>query len=156
MKQSDREKLLLRKLKEDIDILKSAINTLQYSYDKCKKIGIKTDYSLDELESFESLTSRFARLSDIITQKIFKTIVELSLEDIYTFIDRINYMEKLEIIESSTIFKEIRKIRNEISHEYIIEDLSELFEDVLEYSRILFQTVDRIEAFCTKNYFKSS
>jgi len=156
MKQSDREKLLLRKLKEDIDILKSAINTLQYSYDKCKKIGIKTDYSLDELESFESLTSRFARLSDIITQKIFKTIVELSLEDIYTFIDRINYMEKLEIIESSTIFKEIRKIRNEISHEYIIEDLSELFEDVLEYSRILFKTVDRIEAFCAKNYFKSS
>ena len=89
--------MLLRKLKEDIDILKSAINTLQYSYDKCKKLGTKTDYSLEELESFESLTSRFAKLSDIMTQKIFKTIVELSLEDIYTFIDRLNYMEKLEI-----------------------------------------------------------
>lgn len=116
--------MLLKKLKEDIDILKSAINTLQYSYDKCRKIGVKTDYSLEELESFESLTSRFARLSDIMTQKIFKTIIELSLEDIYTFIDRLNYMEKLEIYLFMLLKRYLKAYKNtnmfymKVNHEF--------------------------------------
>jgi uncharacterized protein YutE (UPF0331/DUF86 family) len=147
MIQEKKERLLIEKLKEDLALLKEAINILKHSHEKCQKIGVKENLNLDELESFESLTARFARASDILTQKIFKAIIALSLEDIQTFIDRLNYMEKVNIIESAQTFKEIRKIRNTVAHEYIVDDLNELFKDVLTYSKILFKTVDKIETF---------
>ena len=37
-----------------------------------------------ELEHFESLTGRFARLSDLLIQKIFRLIDQLDLEDLGT------------------------------------------------------------------------
>jgi len=66
------EALMIREPKEDFNRLDRAVDMLRYSVQQCRKIGIKTDYSLDELDRFESLTSRFARTSDICTQKIMK------------------------------------------------------------------------------------
>lgn len=152
MIQEEKERLLIEKLKEDLKLLKEAIDILMYSYEKCQKIGVKENLNLDELESFESLTARFARASDILTQKIFKAIIALSLEDIQTFIDRLNYMEKVNVIESAQTFKEIRKIRNTIAHEYIVDDLNEVFKDVLTYSKILSKTVDKVENFIKTKY----
>jgi tyrosyl-tRNA synthetase len=152
MTQEEREKILVENLQENFNLLKEAISILKHSYKKCQKIGLKAKLSLDELESFESLTSRFARASDILIQKVFKTIAALSLEEINTMIDRLNYMEKINVIESVKAFKEIRRLRNTIAHEYVVEDLNELFKDVLEYSNVLSETVKKVDNYIKTKY----
>jgi hypothetical protein len=152
MTQEEREKILVENLQENFKFLKEAIRILEHSYKKCQKIGLKVKLSLDELESFESLTSRFARASDILIQKVFKTIAALSLEEINTMIDRLNYMEKINVIENVKAFKEIRRLRNTIAHEYVVDDLNELFKDVLEYSSVLFETVNKVDNYIKTKY----
>ena len=58
-------------LRAESDNVKRARDQLVYSFNKCAAVRVRTDLSEQELESFEALTSRFARLSDILTQKIF-------------------------------------------------------------------------------------
>ncbi|MFO7446751.1 MAG: hypothetical protein R6W90_10310 [Ignavibacteriaceae bacterium] len=60
-------------LKEELQVMNDAGNILSFSFEKCRQIGIKEKYSDEELESMDSLTSRFARLSDLIIQKVFKS-----------------------------------------------------------------------------------
>jgi hypothetical protein len=98
-----RERLLRKELKTNLSTLDKALDTFNYSYKNCKKIGIKEEYNYEELDKFESLTSRFARISDILTQKIMKSIFILLREDVKTFIDRVNLAEKLDMIDSSEL-----------------------------------------------------
>jgi len=39
----------------------------------CRGIGIKENYTGDEFDAFETLTARFARSSDMLIQKIFRS-----------------------------------------------------------------------------------
>jgi len=88
--------------------LKKARDVLSYSYEKYSRIGLKTDFSYEELERFEALSSRFVRLSDIIIQKILRFFDVLDLEETGTVRDRINRSEKKGIIESADDFIQIR------------------------------------------------
>lgn len=56
--------------------LKLAKNTLEYSYNICQGIGEKDLYSEEEADRFESLTSKFARLSDLILKKVCKYLFD--------------------------------------------------------------------------------
>ncbi|KJU84587.1 hypothetical protein MBAV_003218, partial [Candidatus Magnetobacterium bavaricum] len=125
--------LMIKELEHDLDRLGKVVELLNYSLQQCKKIGLKRDYSLDELDRFESLTSRFARTSDLYTQKVMKGIIIILREEAKTFIDRANLFEKLEISKAEDI-KLIRDLRNEISHEYRMDNITEIFEAVIEYS----------------------
>ena len=143
------EFLMLENIKKDFNKLKQAVEMLKYSLQQCRKIGIKTDYSLEELDRFESLTSIFARTSDIYTQKIMKGIILILREELGTFIDRTNLFEKLEI-SSAEDLKLIRDLRNEISHEYKVDDITEIFESVIEYSDKLIEIIERTKRFIEK------
>lgn len=143
------EILMLKNIKEDLNKLEQAIEVLKYSLQQCRRIGIKTDYSLEELDRFESLTSRFARTSDIYTQKIMKGIILILREELGTFIDKVNLFEKLEI-SSATDLISIRDLRNEISHEYKVGDITEIFESVIEYSDKLIEIVEKTKRFIEK------
>ena len=85
---------LLELLRDELSSLERALEVLQYSYDTCNGIGIKEDYTFDEMDRFEAFTSRFARLSDLLIQKIFRLIDQIDLEDSETVRDRINNAEK--------------------------------------------------------------
>jgi hypothetical protein len=108
------EALMKRELNEDFTRLGKAVSMLEYSLRLCKEIGLKEANTLEELDSFECLTSRFARTSDIYTQKVMKGIILILREEANTFIDKANLFEKLEIANSEDL-KLIRDIRNEIS-----------------------------------------
>jgi hypothetical protein len=143
------ETLMREELKKDLNRLDMAVKMLQYSLPQCEKIGIKADYSLEELDRFENLTSRFARTSDIYTQKIMKGIIFILREEANTFIDRANLFEKLEI-SSAEDLKLIRDLRNEISHDYRVDDITEIFEAVIEYSDKLIEIIEKTRAFIEK------
>ena len=140
------EELMIAVLKEDIESISKAIMVLNYSLEKCTKISVKPNYTMEELDAFENLTSRFARASDIYTQKIMKGIILLLREDSKTFLDNANLFEKLSLADAEEL-KLIRDLRNEISHEYRLNDISEIFESVLEYSVKLLRIIEKTMLF---------
>jgi len=144
---SKKRKLLLVQLDEHLATLDKASSALVYSYDKCSDIGEKDEYDLEEQESFEALTSRFARTSDILTQKVLKTLFMLLQENIKTIIDAANFLEKLELIDNADDLLNIREIRNQIAHEYVESDIKDLFLDVLQYVPQLRKIISNVEVF---------
>lgn len=141
---------LLKLLVRDLGVLRDARDVLDYSFNKCRRIGIKESYGPEELESFESFTGRFARLSDILIQKLFRLVDELDLDSSGTVRDRINRAEKKGLIASSDLFVEIRMVRNDIAHEYLPEVIQELFGKVLTLTPPLMDGVERTLAYCQK------
>ncbi len=55
---NDLTEILLRELA----VLEGARDIFRHSFEKCSGIGVKSDFTYEELESFEALTSRLARL----------------------------------------------------------------------------------------------
>ena len=71
---NDQEDKLLELLHSEWNLLENSVLTLLHSLKKCQGIGKKIEYSFEEQESFDSLTSKFGRTSDLFTQKIIRTI----------------------------------------------------------------------------------
>ncbi|MFC2141073.1 hypothetical protein ACFLQP_02125 [Acidobacteriota bacterium] len=137
----------IEKLFEDLEELDNALHWLKRSYGICKKIGIKEEYKEEEFDAFETLTSRFARLSDMLIQKIFRSIDKIEFEEEGTLLDVLNRTHRRGLIESIDEIREIRELRNDIVHEYVPTDLKELFEDTLKFSKLIFEIIERL-----KNY----
>lgn len=78
-----------------------------------------------------------------------KGVILILREEANTFIDRSNLFEKLEISGAEDL-KLIRDLRNEISHEYKTDDITEIFEAVIEYSDKLIAVIERTKAFAEK------
>ena len=130
--------------------LGKARDILLFSFTKCSKINMIKGLSEEEMESLEALTSRFSRLSDIIIQKVFRSIDILDLDDEGTVRDRINRAEKKGIIKSADDFIDIRILRNEIAHEYKSETIYFIFSKVLKLSPALLESVDTIMTYTEK------
>jgi hypothetical protein len=145
-----KRELLLQELERQVLLFRKAINALSVSYNKCRTIGRHRNYSEEQLESLEALTARFARASDLLTQKIFGLFDALELEERGTVIDRINRAEKRGMLKSAGAFQEIRELRNEIAHEYAAEDLNAIFRRVLKLTPILLDTLPAVEKFAKK------
>ena len=86
MNVQEKRKLMLRQFNENFLNLDRSLEALRYSYSKCSAIIEKAEYNNNEQESFEALTSRFARTSDIFTQKVLKTLFSLIQEHPKTFL----------------------------------------------------------------------
>ncbi len=147
----DKRKLLLQQLEESLSTLDRSLKTLRYSFSKCSSIKETDAYNLNEQESFEALTSRFARTSDILTQKILKTTFALIQENPKTFLDAANLLEKIEIVDHADNLLNIRELRNQIAHEYVIDDLHALFADVLKFVPELEKVVQNVKHYIDKN-----
>jgi uncharacterized protein YutE (UPF0331/DUF86 family) len=143
---------LLKLLKEDLALLQKAAKILSKSYKICQQIDVKKKYSFEELTEFEALSSRFARLVDFLIQKIFRLIDELNLAPEGTVRDSINRAEKNKLVDSSDSLIEMRRLRNQIAHEYVIEKLSYLFERIVLLSPILLDSIERTKIYCNKKF----
>jgi hypothetical protein len=126
------EEQLRNLLRAELEPLGRAAASLQKSMAKCSGLTPSPQQSFEEEESFDALTSKFARCSDVLTQKVLKTLVFLLREDAPTFVDRMNLCEKLGAIPSAQSLIEIRDLRNTIAHDYAVDDLMELYTDVLK------------------------
>jgi len=146
MKQEDAVKIL----KENASILRDALSRLERSFNICTKIGSKENYSDEEFDNMETLASRFARVSDIVFQKLFRSIDQVELEDKGTLLDAVNRAHQRGIIESVDKMREIRELRNQIVHEYVKADLQNVFIDILEYTPLLISISNNIFEYCKK------
>jgi hypothetical protein len=142
-----RDKKLVDFLEKEWLLLKQSNETLELSFRKCKAIGIKDQYSFEEQESFDSLTSKFSRTSDILIQKVLRTVWSLMHEPAVPFIDLANGCEKSAIISSADELIEIRDLRNRIAHEYIPEVLRDMLPEIFEETQILIVIISLTETF---------
>lgn len=148
-----REKLEL--LEEELIGLQSAANHLGYSIERCRSLIGQEDMLPEELERLESLTSRFAKLSDILIQRIFRLIDEVELIGTSTILDRIYRAEKRGWAESSEMIK-ISELRNLIVHEYDSDKMSDIYTVVAAMSPVLLAVVHKVIEYINKLIQQSS
>ena len=74
----------------------------------------------DEIEHIDQYLFRFAKLQDAIGQRLFREILVMLDENTESmaFVDILNRLEKLGRIESAETWRRLRKIRNQVAHEY--------------------------------------
>ena len=130
-------------LSETLCQLDDSARWLRRSFARCRKAHDKAVLSPGDLDAFEALTSRYARASDVILQKLFRGLDALELEDGGTLLDALNRAEKRGLIDSANDFRVIRELRNEIAHEYAQANLRPLFESVLELTPTLLDIIRR-------------
>ncbi len=121
-------------LDENIRLLKKQLSWLEISYNECKKIGIKNEYTIDEFGKFETLSSRYSRSIDFLIRKFLRTLDAYEFETQGTLVDVVNRAHKRELFADINEVRIMKDIRNNIVHEYIEEELIHIFDDLLIYT----------------------
>ncbi|MDD4645885.1 MAG: hypothetical protein PHY99_07850 [Bacteroidales bacterium] len=134
--------------------MKSALKKLSSHFPLSKAIFI--ELSEDQISYTDQLILRFLKLQDLLGQKLFPHIL-LALEEDYSnqpFIDILNRLEQLKIIDSSEKWIAMREVRNLITHDYphligeLVEGLNQLSVKALELS----EQYDKIRGFVTGRF----
>jgi len=140
----------IENLADTLRLLDEGNYRLNRSYQICEKIGLQKQYTDEEYDAFEALTSRYARVSDMILQKAFRSLDKVELEEGGTLIDAVNRAHKRGLIESVQSMREIRDLRNMIAHEYNQESLLEIFKEVLKFTPQLFTIINNLKDYSLK------
>ena len=130
------EKLLL-----DKKLLEKQLFWIDISYSECTIISIKNEYKIEEFGKFETLCSRYSRGIDFLIRKIFRTLDEYEFENQGTLVDVVNNAHKRGLFENIDELRIMKDIRNTIVHEYIEDELTQVFEEVLEYTEKLIEII---------------
>jgi hypothetical protein len=75
----------------------------------------------DEIEHIDQFLFRFAKLQDAMGEKLFILILEFLKEEhtrAKPFIDILNRLEQLGLLDDKNVWLELRKTRNNIAHQY--------------------------------------
>jgi len=136
-------------LKENLSAVNLSLNRLLYSFEICNKTGLKDAYSDEEFVAFEAMTSRYARTTDMLINKVLRSLDAAEYIDGGTVIDAANNLEKRGIADSQDLRK-LKDLRNSIAHEYVTENIVRFFGIVLEFTPILKTIIEKITDYCSK------
>lgn len=106
--------------------------------------------SLHEKLLMDALVSRYSKIQDMLSNKIFMLFLKAVGEKIdgLTFIDVLNRLEKLHVLPSMYRWKDLRDLRNHLAHEYpdrpdlMAGFLNQAYEAIPELIAI-FETIDQ-------------
>jgi hypothetical protein len=137
------------KLTETLAICDTHYKRMIFAFESIEKYfpltGIRfSQISPIEMALFDQLIYRFSKLQDSMGSRLFKQLLEALEEDIsgLPFIDILNKMEKLNLLDRSLDWIVLRQTRNTVSHEYPffkdiqIEELNLLPEQVEKLTSI--------------------
>lgn len=129
--------------------LLKALQHLSYSYNKIQKLPTDAKNLNEEaLETWESFSARFARVTDIFLTRFLRAYVltnDPGFEG--TLRDYVNYGEKLGIIDDARAWMGIRELRNITAHEYSDNDLTQFFEALKMETPRLLNIIGKLNAF---------
>lgn len=145
----------LANLIENLEQLNQARKHLETSLERCSRLTSKETLSETNLIEFEALTSRFARISDMLIHKIYRSIDAVELVEGGTLIDVLNRAAKRNLIDSLTEMRAMKDLRNDIAHEYITERLWILHNEVFTRVPKLLELVHRANEYA-KKYIKGT
>lgn len=104
--------------------------------------------NIDEAERVEAFVSRFGRLQDTLGDKLLPLYLEAMGEHTGAVIDNLDRAEKLQWIPSADAWLTMRRLRNQMVHEYI-EDAATLADALQaghEYVPTLSAVMEKIVA----------
>lgn len=136
----------IKLLRKHISQSKKAAVWLTKSIQKCHSIDLDVKLTEPQFDVLENLTSRFARLSDILVQKLFRLLDQIELESTGTTIDVLNRAAKRGFLDDETLRK-IREIRNAVAHEYTEEELVNTFKEVKRLAPLLLEIQGKTESY---------
>lgn len=136
-------------LREEMARLGQAADHLQWSLARCVPLAALPAWDAEALERLESLASRFARLADLLTQRVMRLADELELESPGTLLDRVRRAEKRGWVQQDGQLVRVRELRNLIAHEYEDEDLAALYREVVALAPVLLQAAQTAAAWAT-------
>lgn len=133
-------------LAKELANLELAAVHLSYSLHRSQALLEHAQWSLEELERLESLTSRFARLADLLIQRVMRLIDELELAPQGSLLDRIQRGEKRGWMDEAGQLIRIRELRNLIAHEYASDKMLEVYRAVAALTPPLLDAIPRVKA----------
>ena len=133
-----------------VNDLSSAKKQLEHSLSLCNGIKNKLNYTQEELDKLEALSSRFARLVDIFLKRSYRTLDVYLFEEGGTFLDVLNKAEKRGLLHSLDEIRIIKDIRNLIAHEYAQSHFAKIISDIFLFSPNLLLLVEKFEHYCQK------
>ncbi|MDR2596395.1 MAG: hypothetical protein LBC76_03645 [Treponema sp.] len=136
-------------LKENLYAVNLSLKWLMYSFEKCGKISKKDAYSDEEFEAFEAMTSRYSRTTDVLINKVLRSLDAVEYIDGGTVIDATYNTEKRGIAEAQELRK-LKDLRNLIAHEYVTEKIVRFFDKVLEFTPLLKTVIERLNVYCAR------
>jgi hypothetical protein len=151
------DELILEKLNKIFNECEKHILRIESSYSELKSImplDIQAYINLkeEEVKVLDQFLFRFSKLQDNMGQRLFKTMMYFLKEDIdgKPFIDILNMMEKISLLESSNIWRDLREDRNKLAHNYEDEpdEMSEAINKLYNKKDILINIYLKI-----KNYY---
>jgi len=137
-------------LRENLNTLNLSANWVKHSYEQTAAIDQKAEYETEEFDKLENLTSRYARTTDMLVNKVLRSIDTVELEDIGTIIDIMNRAEKRGIVSSAELLHTIKDLRNNIVHEYKIAEITRFFADVKKYTPLLLDIIKKVNEYCAR------
>lgn len=102
------------------------------------------DVEADDWDQLEALSGRFGRLTDIVLHKLFRAMDRYEFEETGSLLDSSNRAVKRGLIESVDALRDLKDLRNEIVHEYAVEDLNGLYDDIYRATPGLLNLVKRV------------
>ena len=130
------------KIRQD---LRSALGHFKYSHAKVERIDFAADWDEETLETLESFSSRFARLSDLFIARFLRLKLKQSDPGFRgSLIDALNLGEKLGLLKSAHDWARIRELRNIAAHEYSADDYRRLYAELLRLSPHLLKIEERL------------
>ncbi|MCX7760988.1 MAG: hypothetical protein N2Z81_07330 [Hydrogenothermaceae bacterium] len=150
MKFEEAKTLLCESLKH----IEKNLYWLSKSYEKVKDIDL-TYLDEDNFEIIEVMLSRFSRTVDLLINRILRTLDIVELEDVTKKLDTVIRAEKRGFVDDYRELIELKDLRNELSHEYIADELVEKVKEVIEKTPNLIGIVKKVIEYVDKmNYCK--
>lgn len=150
------KKSSLQYFQECLEQLHNASRWLERSYHQCAAFQLNAQLNEAQFDSLENLSSRFARVTDLLLSKTYRALDLVELMEPGTLIDTINRAVKRDLIESTALARTLKDIRNEIVHEYVVEDLQALQQEVLSHTKILLELVGKVSRYAQQQSLAGS
>jgi predicted nucleotidyltransferase len=160
-------------IKNGVNLMDNKLKLVKY-LKECKKHSIRIEKSYNkvinifplsakkyemlndnEVEAIDQYLFRFAKLQDTLGQRVFKVIASEYVENInkLTFIDILNHLEQIGVLEDANTWKKLRAVRNDISHQYDdSQEMSEALNNIFAYKDEFIKIFDDIYTFCIEKF----
>ncbi|WP_294890596.1 nucleotidyltransferase domain-containing protein [Sulfurimonas sp. RIFCSPLOWO2_12_36_12] len=108
-----------------------------------------TNLDKNQIQALDQYMFRFTKLQDTLGDKIFKLIVANYEQEVSSlpFIDILNKLEKTEYIFSAKEWMNLRKVRNNIAHQYDDEpeEMSQAINEIVSNKDVLLKIYDKVK-----------
>jgi hypothetical protein len=153
------------KLLQALEECNKHIKRMLYAYNKMAKFmpldaATYDNLTEEQVENIDQFIFRFAKLQDAMGERVFRSVLISLKEEIKNkpFRDLLNRLEQLGILKSKEEWLLLRKLRNDLSHEYVNESEGNALSLNLVYENTekLYDIFMQVKSYVNDNLFTLS